>query len=182
MGSALVEALAASGAEVTVWNRTRERTEVVSGPRVRVAASVDDALALSPLAIVAVSDHTVARALVEDAGQDLNGRVIASTSFVTPHQAQEFGTVESTAGGAYLDLEIVAWPSQVRSGAGAFLVSGERTAYEAHREGLERIGRVTYVSEAPASAYTSGMAVEVASEAGHGKTVWTCIAEHVASR
>jgi 3-hydroxyisobutyrate dehydrogenase-like beta-hydroxyacid dehydrogenase len=162
MGSALVEGLKASGARVTVWNRTKEKAEALSGPRVRLAESVDEALTSSPLTIMSVSDHEVARTLVEGVRQDLAGRVVASTSFVTPDQARELGTVVSTAGGAYLDLEIAAGPRQVRSGAGVLLVSGERTAFEAHREGLERIGRVTYVNAAPASAYLSGMAVQLA--------------------
>ena len=37
MGSALVEGLKASGARVTVWNRTKEKAEALSGPRVRLA-------------------------------------------------------------------------------------------------------------------------------------------------
>lgn len=162
MGSALVEGLQASGADVTVWNRTKEKAEALSGPRVRLAESVDDALMSSPLTIMSVSDHEVARILVAGSGRDLGGRAVASTSFVTPDQAQELGTVVSAAGGAYLDLEIAAGPRQVRSGAGVFLVSGERTVFEAHRDRLERIGRVTYVNAAPASAYLSGMAVQLA--------------------
>jgi 3-hydroxyisobutyrate dehydrogenase-like beta-hydroxyacid dehydrogenase len=81
---------------------------------------------------------------------------------VTPGQAQELGAVVSAAGGAYLDLEIAAGPRQVRSGAGVFLVSVDRAAFETHRERLERIGRVTYVNAVPASAYLSGMAVQLA--------------------
>ena len=162
MGSALVEGLNASGARVTVWNRTKEKAEALSGPRVHLSESVDEALMSSPLTIMSVSDHEVGRSLVERVRKDLDGRVVASTSFVSPDQARELGTVVSKAGGAYLDLEIAAGPRQVRSGAGVFLVSGERTAFEAHREGLERIGRVTYVNAAPASAYLSGMAVQLA--------------------
>jgi len=162
MGSALVEGLNASGARVTVWNRTKEKAEALSGPGVCLAESVDEALMSSPLTIMSVSDHEVARSLVARVRKDLDGRVVASTSFVSPDQARELGTVVSKAGGAYLDLEIAAGPRQVRSGAGVFLVSGERTAFEAHREGLERIGRVTYVNAAPASAYLSGMAVQLA--------------------
>lgn len=41
-------------------------------------------------------------------------------------------------------------------------MSGKRAAYERSRTWLERIGRVTYVDEAPASAYISGMAVQAA--------------------
>jgi 3-hydroxyisobutyrate dehydrogenase-like beta-hydroxyacid dehydrogenase len=162
MGSALVEVLAASGAEVTVWNRTRAKAEGLSGPTVQVTESVAEALRSSPLTIVAVSDHEVARTLVGEANQDLNGRVVASTSFVTPDQAQAFATVVSSAGGAYLDLEIAAFPDQVRSGGGVFLVSGQLSAYQTHRERFERIGRTSYVNDAPAAAYMSGMAVQLA--------------------
>jgi 3-hydroxyisobutyrate dehydrogenase-like beta-hydroxyacid dehydrogenase len=162
MGSALAEGLASSGAEVTVWNRTRAKADELAGPRVRVAESVADALTSSPLTIMALSDHQLARTLVEETNQDLGGKVVASTSFVTPKQGQAFAAVVNAAGGHYLDLEIAALPSQVRSGDGIFLVSGPRAAYEAHRERFERIGRATYVSAAPAAAYISGMAVQLA--------------------
>ena len=162
MGSALVAGLEASGASVTVWNRTRAKAEALSGPTVRPAESVGEALMSSPLTIMSVADHGVARSLLIGAGKDLAGRVVASTSFVTPDQAQELAAVVSTAGGAYLDLEIAAGPRQVQSGAGVFLVSGERAAFDTQRAGLERIGHVTYVSAAPASAYLSGMAVQLA--------------------
>ena len=162
MGSALVEALAAAGGEVTVWNRNRDKAEALSGPSIGVAKSVAEALAASPLTIVAVSDHELARTLVEEAQQDLDAKVVASTSFVTPDQSEAFATVVGAAGGQYLDLEIAAFPSQVSSGDGVYVVSGPRAAYEANRQWFERIGRATYVEDAPAAAYFSGMAVQVA--------------------
>jgi 3-hydroxyisobutyrate dehydrogenase-like beta-hydroxyacid dehydrogenase len=55
MGSALVEVLAASGADVTVWNRTKVKAGALAGQRVGLAASVAEALTTSPLTIVAVS-------------------------------------------------------------------------------------------------------------------------------
>ncbi len=93
MGSALVEALAGSGAEVAAWNRTRGKVEALSRPRVRLAESVAETLMSSPLTIVSVSDHVVARALVKEAGVDLAGKVVASTSPVTPAQARAFDAV-----------------------------------------------------------------------------------------
>ena len=162
MGSALVEVLAASGAEVTVWNRTRGKAEALAGPRVRLADSVAEALASSPLTIVSVSDHELARTLVEDAGQGSDGTVVASTSFATPEQAQDFDTALSANGARYLDLAIPGYPSEVRSGAGMFFVSGDRTAYEAHREWFERIGRTSFVDHTPGAAFTSEIAVVLA--------------------
>ncbi|HEX5671144.1 MAG TPA: NAD(P)-binding domain-containing protein [Acidimicrobiia bacterium] len=162
MGSALVEASAGSGAEVTVWNRTREKADVLSGLRVRVAESVAEALTSSPLTILSVSDHEVARSLVDEAGVDLGGNAVASTSTVTPDQARDFDAVVSAAGGHYLDLAILANASEVRSRAGVFLISGDRAAYKAHRERFEGIGMTTYVDDVPGAAYLSGMAVVVA--------------------
>jgi len=159
MGSALVEALAASGAEVTVWNRTTEKAEALSGPRVGLAESVADALTVSPLTICSVSDHELARTLVEAAGEELAGKVVISASFVTPEQSRAFDAVVRAAGGRYLDLAIPAYPSEVRSGAGVFLISGDRQAYEAHRERFERSGRATYVDDAPGAAHISEMAL-----------------------
>ena len=162
MGCALVEAFAASGTDVTVWNRTKEKAEALAGPRVRTAESVAEALTSSPLTIVSVSGHELSRALVEEAGVDLAGNVVASTAFVTPEQGRDFDAVVRAAGGHYLDLSIPAYPSQVRSGNGVLLLSGERVAYDTHRERFERIGRVSYVDAAPAAAFISEMAVVLA--------------------
>ncbi len=162
MGSALAEALAASGAQVTVWNRTSEKAEALSGPRVRVADSVGEALTLSPLTIVSVSNHDLARALVEEAEEDLTGKSVGSTSFGTPEQARAFAAVLSSAGASYLDVSIPAYPSEVRARAGVFLTSGERRAWEAHRHWFEQIGQATYVDDTPGAAHISEMAVLLA--------------------
>jgi 3-hydroxyisobutyrate dehydrogenase-like beta-hydroxyacid dehydrogenase len=162
MGSALVEVLAASGADVMVWNRTRTGAQALSGPRVRVARSVAEALTSSPLAIVSVSDHEVVRTLVEAAGVGLGGRAVASTSPVDADQARSLDTVVTAAGGHYLDLAIPRSAGQVRAGSGVLLVSGDRAAYGVNRELLDRVGDATYVGDAPGAAYVSGVALVLA--------------------
>jgi 3-hydroxyisobutyrate dehydrogenase-like beta-hydroxyacid dehydrogenase len=162
MGSALVEVFATSGTEVMVWNRTREKAEALSGPRVRVARSVAEALTSSPLTIMSVANHDVARTLVEAAGVGLEGRAVASTSPVDPDQAKSLDTVVAAAGGHYLDLAIPRSDGQVRAGAGVFLVSGSRAAYDAHRELFDRVGTSTYVDDTPGAAFVSGLAIVLA--------------------
>lgn len=163
MGSALVEALSSAGAEVVVWNRTREKAEHLSGPRVRLAASVAEALSSSPLTIMAVTNQKLSRALIEESGADLRGKAVAPLSFVTPEEARDYDAMVKTAGGRYLDVSIPSYPSEVRSGAGIFLISGDRAAYDAHGSWFQRIGRMTtYVDEAPGAAYVSEMAVLLA--------------------
>jgi 3-hydroxyisobutyrate dehydrogenase-like beta-hydroxyacid dehydrogenase len=162
MGSALVEVLAASGTEVAVWNRTRGKAEALAGPGVRIVDSIGEALASSSLIIVSVSDHEVARSLLEDAGQEMEGGVVASTSFATPEQARAFDTVLSANGIRYLDLAIPGYPRDVRAGDGIFFISGDRAAYESHRTWFEQLGRTTFVDQRPGAAFTSEMAVVLA--------------------
>jgi 3-hydroxyisobutyrate dehydrogenase-like beta-hydroxyacid dehydrogenase len=162
MGSALVEVLATSGADVLVWNRTASTAEALSGPRVSVARSVSQALTSSPLTIVSVSDHELARTLVETAGVGLNGRAVASTSPVDPDQATSFASVVTAAGGHYLDLVIPRSHGQVRAGAGVFIVSGDRAVYDANRELFDRVGTATYVGDAPGAASVGGLALVLA--------------------
>jgi 3-hydroxyisobutyrate dehydrogenase-like beta-hydroxyacid dehydrogenase len=162
MGGALAEALAASGAEVVIWNRTRAKAEALSARRIHVAESVAEALSASPLTIVSVSDHALARDLIVEAGVDLRGRVVASTSSVTLDQAGDIDATVSAAGGHYLDLAILGSASEVRSGDGVLLVSGASAAYAAHREQFEKIGPSAYVDDAPGSAYVNANAVVIA--------------------
>jgi 3-hydroxyisobutyrate dehydrogenase-like beta-hydroxyacid dehydrogenase len=158
MGSALAEGLAAAGAEVAVWNRTKQRAEALSGPQVRVVSSVGEAIASSPITIVAVSDHELARSLIEMEG-DLDEKVVVSTSFATSDQAEAFAGVVTGRGGHYLDLAIAAYPSEVRSRSGVLFISGDAAVYEAHRRPFEQIGRTSYVDDMPGSAFISEMAV-----------------------
>ena len=82
------------------------------------------ALLSSPLTIMSVSDHEVARTLIEGVSQDLDGRVVASTSFVTPDQAQELG--------------------DVMRGAGVFLVSGGAAGHEHRLRNVRRAAPVVH--------------------------------------
>ncbi len=162
MGRALVEALATCGAEVVVWNRTRARAEPLAGPGVRVADSVGEAIAASSLTIVSVSDHEVAREILGEVEPETGVEVVASTSFATPEQASAFDSDLAARGVRYLDVAIPGYPSDVRSGDGIFLLSGDRAAYEGHRAWFERIGRTVFVDQAPGAAFTSEMAVVLA--------------------
>jgi 3-hydroxyisobutyrate dehydrogenase-like beta-hydroxyacid dehydrogenase len=162
MGGALVEALADSGARVTAWNRTREKAEALAGPKVAIVDSAAEALRASPLTIMSVADHELARALVEEAGEDLTGKAVACASFVTSDQARAFHGVVSAAGGHYLDLSIPSYPSEVRSRAGRYLLSGDRAGYEAHRERFEGIGRANWIDDAPGTAHACETALLLA--------------------
>ena len=159
MGSAIAETLAERDTRVTVWNRTRERAESLAGSRITVAASVDEAIARSPVAIVCVAGYDVASTLLEDAGESCRGKTIVGVSFVSPDQASELAGRMQSVDGSYLDLEILGYPSDVREGSAILYLSGDRAAFDGGRSIFEKLGTVSYVDDAPGAAFVSGMAV-----------------------
>lgn len=76
MGSGMVRALRDAGSEVTAWNRTRRKAEVLAGPRVEVADSVGEALAASPVSLVCVTDYRATRQILEGEEDRLAGRTL----------------------------------------------------------------------------------------------------------
>lgn len=79
-----------------------------------------------------MSYHELARHLVVDSGEDLQGKTLASASFATPDQARMFDESIRVMNGRYLDLSILGYPKDVRSGSAHPLISGDRVSYDLH--------------------------------------------------
>lgn len=160
MGSALIKTLAEKNNRVTIWNRTREKAQVLAGPLITVAATIDDTLAASPLTIVCVADQDVTRTLLEGAAaENLRRRTVVSTAFVTLEQARDLDDLVAGAGGQYLDLAIAGYPSQVGTDAAFLLLSGDRGSFDEHRQQFDQLGKASYVDDDPGAAFVSEMAV-----------------------
>ena len=159
MGTALVETLAEQNTRVAVWNRTRERALALAGPHVTVVDSVDEAIDRGPLTIVCVAGYEVTRSLLAEASVDLDGKTIASTSFVTHEQGRQLDELVRSHNGRYLDLEILGYPSTVGVESTPLYLSGDRDAYEDGRSLLSDLGTVKFVSSTPGDAFISGLAV-----------------------
>lgn len=159
MGSALIETLAEHNTRVSIWNRTRERAEELTGPQVSVVDSVDEAIARSPLILVCVAGHDVTKSLLTEAAASLDGKTIGSTSFVTHEQGRTLADLVQSRNGRYLDVEILGYPSDVGRESTPLYLSGDRDAFNDARSQLSALGTVKYVSATPGDAYLSGLAV-----------------------
>lgn len=159
MGRALIEALAEAGNRVTIWNRTEDKAKALAGPHVRAMSDPTEAIAASSIAIMAVAEHAVARTLLEDAGAQLADRTALSISFATPEQASSARESAEAVGGRFLELAVMAYPSDIGTDAAHLLVSGDHGAFEHCREQLNAFGRVAHVGDAPGAAFATEMAV-----------------------
>ena len=150
MGSAMVEALSDGGSDVTAWNRTREKAEALSGPRVGVADSPGEALGASPMTLVCVTDYGATRDALEGAEPRLAGRTLVQLSNGTPDAARSLARMVADAGGDYLDGTVFSYPHAVGTDEMFVVYGGDRQVFAEARPLLEQLGgAVDHLGEDP---------------------------------
>jgi len=145
MGSALATRLAESGAEPTLWNRTRARAE-----RVGVGRVVDTPAEAVRAADVVISNLTGADAVraaylgPDGAIAAAAGQLFVEMSTAGPDVLAEIGPRLAATGSALIDAPLSGAPPAVLRGAAALLVGGDAGDVERARPVLERFGEVRH--------------------------------------
>jgi 3-hydroxyisobutyrate dehydrogenase-like beta-hydroxyacid dehydrogenase len=146
MGSAIAEALIVAGHDVTVWNRTPEKTRTFDG-RSRVASSVVEACRTCDVVMVCVLNYETSDALlkVKDVERSLAGKTLVQLSSGTPERAREAARWAASVGVEYLDGTMSAGPKQIGHDAGSIYYTGSPETFEANRPYLAHlVGNTVY--------------------------------------
>jgi len=142
MGSALAEAFLRNQKSLTVWNRTRQKSEPLGEMGAQIAATAADALNISPVVIVCVSDYATANAVLRtpEATQALKGKVLIQLSTGIPREADESASWAKENGISYLDGAIMSYPSGIGDPECTILYAGPQSTYEMHKDLLTSLG------------------------------------------
>ena len=153
MGSALAGALLKAGQNVTVWNRTAERAVPLVQHGATAAKDVRQAVAASPVIVVCVYDYAASRAVLDEAGAALAGKVLIEFSTGSPLDAREADRWARSRGADYLDGALLATPSQIGRPNTPVFLSGSETAYRRAEAVLKAVGGgLTYRGSEPGAA------------------------------
>ncbi|MCA1726234.1 MAG: NAD(P)-dependent oxidoreductase [Actinobacteria bacterium] len=148
MGEPMAGRLLGAGHEVTVWNRTRSKTDGLAARGAAVADSPLDAAVGAEAAFTMVADPDALYAVVFGDDGLLAGMGAGSTlvemSTVGP------GPVRAVAarlpeGVSMLDAPVLGSTPAAEEGSLKVIVGGERDTFERWREVLEIFGRTTYI-------------------------------------
>ncbi|NDU71965.1 NAD(P)-binding domain-containing protein [Actinomadura sp. DSM 109109] len=165
MGAALAGAVLGGGHPTTVWNRTPGKDGALVAKGARRAQSVGEAVAAGQVVVVNVKGNSVARELLEAAGDDLRGRTVVNLTDGTSSEVGEVAAVVAERGGEYLHGQIMTIAPGVGHPDATVFYGGSADVHERHREVLGLLsGHAPLVSEDPGIAVLYGMAV-------HG-TMW----------
>ncbi|MWA11802.1 NAD(P)-dependent oxidoreductase [Streptomyces sp. BA2] len=154
MGIALAEALLAQGHPLTVWNRTPEKADPLVAKGARLAATVADAVGVSPLTLVCLKDYETLYEIFADrpSSDALQGRVLVNLNSGTPAQAHAALAWATERDASYLDGAIMVPPYLVGQPGAVFLYSGSQDVFEQHRTTLTSMGDPRHLGADPSLA------------------------------
>lgn len=157
LGSALAEAAAKRGDQVTVWNRTIEKARTLEQFGIRVAPTPADAVRGADRVHLVLKDDAVVEDVVAAARPGLTAESILVDHTTTLPARTAARAERLTAEGVnYLHCPVFIGPAAARAGSGTILVSGPRPLYDRVHDALARMAqRVEYFGERPdlAAAY-----------------------------
>ncbi|MDV6013287.1 NAD(P)-binding domain-containing protein [Haloechinothrix sp. LS1_15] len=137
MGSALARTLLASGAKVTVWNRSAAAAERLQDDGAVIAPTVRDAVDASELVLVCLRDHEAVREVLHDTPTAVP--VVNFTS-ATPTQARDTARWAAQRGiERYVTAAIMVPVPLIGTDEAVILYSGDESAFRQHHETLRAL-------------------------------------------
>ncbi|WP_405162901.1 NAD(P)-binding domain-containing protein [Nocardia sp. NBC_01499] len=144
MGQALAGAFLKAGHPITVWNRTTAKADQLVAEGARLAPTVGDALAASPLTILCLTDYQAMHALLTG-DTEPNGTTLINLTSGDSAQARAAARWAEQRGARYLDGAIMAIPQAIGTADAVILYSGPESDFETHKSTLDALGTATYL-------------------------------------
>lgn len=149
LGSALAEAAAGRGDQVTVWNRTAEKARALEQFGITVAATPADAVRGATRVHLVLKDDAVVTEVIGKLRSGLESNaVIIDHSTTLPALTADRVRALNAAGVHYLHCPVFIGPAAARAGQGTILVAGPRALYDGVKDDLARMAtRLEYAGE-----------------------------------
>lgn len=145
MGSGMAHRLLASGCQVAVYSRNRDKAQPLADAGAFVAAYPAEATARSEIVISMVADDFASRAVwLGDKGALAGakpGSILIESSTLTVEWVKELAAAAGQRGCEFLDAPVTGTKPHAESGQLLFLVGGPESALEKARQVFSILGR-----------------------------------------
>src|SRR2546427_4583504 len=146
MGGAIARRLAASGLDLTVWDRTTAKAQVLNVGR--VAPTPAEAIRDADIAISSLTNAAAVREVYigpQGAFESSGGNLFIEMSTAGPESIEQLSREARTRGLRLLEAPVLGSVPAVESGTLAVLVGGSPQDLGQARPVLERLGEIHYV-------------------------------------
>ncbi|MFI7442856.1 NAD(P)-dependent oxidoreductase [Nonomuraea indica] len=147
MGSAIAGTFVERGYRTTVWNRTASKSAPLVDAGATAAATAAEAVAASPLVVVCLLDSAAVDEVLASVDTAVAGKVLVNLTSGSPAQARANERWASERGAEYIDGKLMGDPPYVGTPNITVLLSGSRSAFDAHESALRELGGVGYHGE-----------------------------------
>ena len=162
MGAALGRALLGNEFELTVWNRSSEKTEALVRLGAKSATSLEAAIDASPRIMLCITEYEASRTLLDQHSitSRLAGKTIIQLSTGTPGQVRKLSQWVTKQGANYIDGSIMVYPVTIGKQSAQILVSGDERVFRDCLPYLNSLGGdVRYVGDNIGAAAALDLAV-----------------------
>jgi 3-hydroxyisobutyrate dehydrogenase-like beta-hydroxyacid dehydrogenase len=160
MGSGMAAALAKSGADLTVYNRTPEKTAPLAALNAKVVPALADAVRGAAVVITMLSDDNAVLSLFDDEIIALfdPSAVHVSMTTVSPACARELAARHARGGSGFLSCPVFGRPDAAAAGALRLCISGPADLRERVGPLLRPLGELWDFGDDPAASPTVKLA------------------------
>ena len=141
MGAAVAERLLSVGHDVTVWNRTREKTRALAEAGASVAATPAELAAQAEIIITFLTDAAAIDATYHGAdgllARDVRGKLFIDMSTVRPETEKALAAAVSTKGAALIECPVGGTVGPAKEGKLFGFVGGDADAVARARPVLD---------------------------------------------
>jgi 3-hydroxyisobutyrate dehydrogenase-like beta-hydroxyacid dehydrogenase len=162
MGATVAQTLIENGHDLTVWNRSIQKTQGIVELGGNCANTLKEAIEASQIIIFCIHGYKATKLLLNDPDivPLLSGRTILQMSTGTPAEAREAEAWVNEQGGHYLDCAIMVYPPSVGKPDGQILISGAAEVYEKCAPFIKALGGdIRYLGPAVGAAAALDMAI-----------------------
>lgn len=152
MGTRLAQAFLTAGYATTVWNRSAAKADALATQGAVRAASVEEAVAASPLVVVCLPDYATVSDVLGPVATRLHGRTLVNLTSGTPEDAAGMADWAAGHGADYLDGAAMSGTRLVGRPEALFVFSGSPDAFATHRTVLASLGNSVHLGVDPALA------------------------------
>ena len=130
MGEPMAGRLLDAGHTVTVFNRTVSKTEGLVERGAKLAASAETALVAADVTFLVLADADACRAVLNEDGERLDGRLIVNMSTVAPEQNRELAQLVTARGAHFLEAPVLGSTPQAAGGKLMVMAGGDPADFE----------------------------------------------------
>ncbi|MGR6919163.1 NAD(P)-dependent oxidoreductase [[Actinomadura] parvosata] len=147
MGSAIARTFVDRGYRTTVWDRTASKSAPLVDAGATAAATAAEAAAASPLVVLCLLDSAAIDEVLASVDDVVAGKVLVNLTSGSPARARATERWANERGAGYIDGKLMGDPPYVGTPNMTVLLSGSRSAFDAHASTLRELGGVGYHGE-----------------------------------